>query len=193
MLNDGIHKTIVIPIRISDGRVVQLDNSPLPKLNDGAVGELTLLERNVLDEGVIQRLQAHDTVGLLSKGSSVFLGVSIGYVPSSRHEVLNQTKDLGIISQYVFVEVILDEILKLRFRGSKSAVLAPCACHIPVLQDQSALSLNHAFTQISTEFETKRLSHTGNVFERGFVKQRDRWHTLDAVRLAAQIDRPKTR
>jgi hypothetical protein len=36
---------------------------------------------------------------------------------------------------------------------------------IPALE-KSAESLNHAFTLISEVFETKRRSHSGNVFER---------------------------
>lgn len=38
-----------------------------------------------------------------------------------------------------------------------------------------ASSLNHAFTRLSEKFETHRISHTGNVFQRVFYREHDGW------------------
>jgi hypothetical protein len=35
---------------------------------------------------------------------------------------------------------------------------------------------------ISMKFETERISHTGNVFQRGFVKRGGKWVSLDNLR-----------
>lgn len=40
---------------------------------------------------------------------------------------------------------------------------------------EPARSLNHAFTRLSEKFETHRISHTGNVFQRVFYRERGGW------------------
>ena len=136
----------------------------------------------------LAKLQAWAVVGLLPKGDSVFLGVSTESVPPSRHKDLMPPKELGINSNYSFVEVVLDDELRLRLRGSKMPEMVACDCHIPVLENREAHSLNHAFTLISTEFEIEQLAHTGNVFERGFAKCKNTWRSLDDLRLSTQYE-----
>jgi len=51
------------------------------------------------------------------------------------------------------------------------------------LLDTKAKRLNHAFTLLSQAFEVERMSHTGNVFQRGFTIQNGRWLSLDDLRL----------
>jgi hypothetical protein len=46
----------------------------------------------------------------------------------------------------------------------------------------NAQSLNHAFTLLSTKFETERISHTGNVFAQVFFRGKMGWHALNEVR-----------
>jgi hypothetical protein len=84
---------------------------------------------------------------------------------------------------YLFAEARLQEPLKLRLRGDKEALLENCKCHIPVLNTE-ARSLNHAFTLLSMKFETKRISHSGNVFARVYCysEKRKEWHPLDELR-----------
>lgn len=49
--------------------------------------------------------------------------------------------------------------------------------------EQTAVSLNHAFTLLSERYEKHRLSHTGNVYERFFYEESDkRWYPLDDLR-----------
>jgi hypothetical protein len=59
----------------------------------------------------------------------------------------------------------------------------PCVCTIPSL-NMEAESLNHAFTIISEAYETKRRSHSGNVFERAYAQNDSgHWNNLDDLRL----------
>jgi hypothetical protein len=56
---------------------------------------------------------------------------------------------------------------------------------IPALQKE-ATSLNHAFTLVSETYETLRMSHTGNVFQRGYVEVGNkRWKSLEDLRVEA--------
>jgi len=44
-------------------------------------------------------------------------------------------------------------------------------------------SLNHAFTKLSEAYETWRISHTGNVYERVLYRERNgKWYPLDLLR-----------
>ena len=67
--------------------------------------------------------------------------------------------------------------------GEKKPSLEECRCDVPVLETE-ARSLNHAVTLLSTRFEPKRISHTGNVFTRVFyrcTKSKD-WRPLNELR-----------
>jgi len=88
------------------------------------------------------------------------------------------------------VEVQLQEVLKLRLRGSKTPALCACKCKIPCLEDTEAVSLNHAYTLISSHFETKRISHSGNVFQLGWWhnEKQKKWISLDDLRTARQAE-----
>lgn len=180
-ISDRFKKTVRIPVFLTGGQVVQLDGSPLPKIRNGSVGELILDAYAIEDQKILQALEGEQVFEPLSKGESVLLGVNPTVVLSEKIKQLIQPSNLRIASEFLFVEVKLREPLKLRTRGTKSPVLEPCSCSIPILQ-QEAKSLNHAFTLISTEFETQRISHTGNVFQRGFVKHKDKWVSLDNLR-----------
>src|SRR5208337_2134709 len=68
---------------------------------------------------------------------------------------------------------------------AQTFTLESCRCVIPALKLE-ATSINHAFTLISEAYETKRLSHTGNVFERAYTPVGPkRWQTLDDLRIKA--------
>jgi hypothetical protein len=76
-------------------------------------------------------------------------------------------------------------VLRIRIRGDQEAKLEPCSCEITALK-REATSVNHAFTIISESYETQRLSHTGNVFERAYTPVGPkRWQTLDDLRIKA--------
>jgi hypothetical protein len=50
-------------------------------------------------------------------------------------------------------------------------------------EDIHAQSLNHAFTMLSERYETHRLSHTGNVYDRVFYQEaNDEWYPLSTLR-----------
>ena len=47
----------------------------------------------------------------------------------------------------------------------------------------AAISLNHAFTRLSEQYERHRISHTGNVYERMFYEEANgAWYPLAGLR-----------
>ncbi|RPI26707.1 MAG: hypothetical protein EHM61_10970 [Acidobacteria bacterium] len=66
-------------------------------------------------------------------------------------------------------------------------MLVDCRSKVISLK-REARSINHAFTLLSQEFETHRISHTANVFERVFYWEESdqKWRCLDELRAQAE-------
>jgi hypothetical protein len=178
-------KHLRIGIQFDGNQFVLLDGSPLPALSKNAVAELIVAPEAILDSVVRARFLEDRAVRILERGSHVFFGVSPTMVGNSKAHGLLSSLVLEINSDYWFVEGKLDAPLMLQVRGDQEARLSPCPCTIPALE-KSAESLNHAFTLISEAFETKRRSHSGNVFERVYTQVTvGKWQSLDELRIAA--------
>jgi hypothetical protein len=199
---DKTKKTVRLLVRIKDSSVVRFDGAPLPKLEDGTLGDLILPASSLTDRAERQELETESAVELLPARSLVFVGLNPKMMKGKQRGLIEASDlkigpapdapiTLGSAPQaprtlarhgyYRFAEVVLLESLKLRFRGDKEPTLESCTCAVPVL-GKNARSLNHAFTLLSTEFETERISHTGNVFTRVFFNGKSRWHSLNEAR-----------
>jgi len=178
-------KHLRIGIRFDGERCVLLDGSPLPALSKNAVAELIVAPEAILDSVVRARFLEDRAVQILERDSHVFFGVSPTMIGNLKADGLLSPLALDINSDYWFVEGKIDAPLMLQVRGDQEARLSPCPCTIPSL-NRRADSLNHAFTLISEAFETKRRSHSGNVFERAHTEvEAGKWQSLDELRLAA--------
>lgn len=187
---DRYTKTIRIPVRLSNGGIQLLDGQPLPKIRDKAFGELLLNEDAVEDEKFIKEYQTEATVHVLNAEQSVFFTVHAHQMPSESWKEAKQKGCFVEGPEGPVVEVQLQEELHLRLRGTKPPVLCGCKCKVPCLENTEAVSLNHAYTLISAYFETKRISHSGNVFQLGwwYDEQQKRWVQLDDLRTARQVE-----
>jgi hypothetical protein len=175
-------KNLRIGVRFDGCKFVLLDGSPLPRVSKNTLAELVITPESIEDEHVRLRFSTERMVKIVSEGASVMLGVSTSMTGETKSDWLIDPKVLPARSEYWFVEVRLNGDLWLRVRGDDEARLEECQCTIPALR-QSAGSINHAFTLISSAFETKRRSHTGNVFERAFAQTEDgKWLSLDEHR-----------
>jgi hypothetical protein len=78
----------------------------------------------------------------------------------------------------------LEAPLELEITGALTSRLRQCPCSSPAFGGRKVVSLNHAFTVLSERYETNRLSHTGNVFERVFYfdSAAGRWRVLGELR-----------
>jgi hypothetical protein len=178
---DPYEKTVSIPIRIVDGQVAYLYGGKLPKLHEGSIGDLRVPASAVLEANVLERLQKESTVEVLHANANVLLGMRTGGIPDKLRQSIVYPNKLFPPINCNFIEVQLKETLYLRLRGSKQATLEPCRCFIPAL-NREARSLNHAYTLISEVFEPDRLSHTGNIFQRGYYSEGEQWRPLDSLR-----------
>ena len=182
-------KHLRIGVRFEGSGFVLLDGKPLPKLAEGSVADLVVAPESIKDESIRFSLTSEKSMNLLEKGATVMIGVSPNMIEDIFAEGLIPASALSIPSPYLFVAVVLNADLWLQVRGDQEARLSSCTCTITAL-GAKADSLNHAFTVISQAFETKRRSHSGNVFERAFAHDDSgALQTLDTFRLAATRSR----
>lgn len=196
-------KTVRILVRIINGQVFRLDSTPLPQISDGTLGDLVLPASSLINDKERQELQAESLLELLPAKTCVFVGLNPQSITRKARGWLIPASVLKIdpdpqaartpadVPQAPctligrgydrFAEVRLLEPLELHLRGDKEPSLEDCKCSIPVL-NTSARSLNHAYTLLSTAFETQRISHSGNVFTHVFFRGKTCWHSLNEAR-----------
>jgi len=175
-------KRFRIGVRFDGTNFVLLNGSPLPAIAKDSVAELVVAPECILNAGARSNLSEQTNIPLLKSGVSVLLGVSPTMVESHSAKGLIPSNAIPILSSYLFVETKLDADLWLHVRGDQEAKLSPCLCTIPAVE-RKAESLNHAFTIISEAYETKRRSHSGNVFDRAYAQDDSgKWKSLDELR-----------
>jgi hypothetical protein len=178
-------KHLRIGVRFDGSGFVLLNGNPLPELAKDSIAELVLAPECIQNAKLRASLTGQKSTPLLKEGSRVLCGVSSPMIEDIFVEGLNPSGPVPIHTPYKFVEVTLNADLWLQVRGDQEARLSPCPCKIPAL-NKDAESLNQAFTLISEEYETKRRSHSGNVFERVYAQdERGNWQSLDELRLSA--------
>ena len=75
----------------------------------------------------------------------------------------------------------------------KSEIITSTVLLTGDLVGTNAISLNHAFTQLSEKFETHRISHTGNIYTRILYQEADkRWYPLARMRDGFRADAEET-
>jgi hypothetical protein len=204
-IGDKTKKTVRILVQFRPGSILRSDGTPLPIIRDGTIANLVLPASALADEAERQKLEEESAKELLPAKTSVFVGLNPTGTTKEDRDLLILASDLKcgpdprapktpsgvpqaprtLIGRGYdrFAEVVLKEPLILRIRGDKKPSLEECKCCIPVLRTE-ARSLNHAFTLLSVAFEAERISHTGNVFARGFcrcAKSKD-WRSLNELR-----------
>lgn len=181
MNNERYEKTISIPVVIKEGKVIPREGKSLPKLSKNAYGNLVvpIIFCENKDEQII--LGSYEIIEILKKGTKVLVSVNPKFVPNDLKDQLIKQSSIKY-GAYLFVEVSLKDNLKFKKMYNKLPKLLGCTCQIPILNNQEAISLNHAYTIISQKFETNRKSHTGNVFDLCYVQQGNNWVPLDTLR-----------
>lgn len=167
-----------IPVKVSDDGTVELrQGGPLPSMQDGTIGTLEVPEYSITDDELVDRLRENVVKEFLPSESTVAFAINGDHTPDRLKKHLIEGKDIGINTPYL-VFIKLQAPLNLRMRGTSRGKLTPVNCRIPAL-DINATSLNHAYRLVSEEFEPKRISHAGNVFDLGYLEQEGRWISLE--------------
>lgn len=193
-LNDPLSKTATIPVRFKDGKFINyLTQEELCGIEDGALCDLIVGAYRINDHELLALLNDETETELFPEGEKLFALVNSEHIPHELRQHATSSANISLGDNGSFVEIELKTPLKMMFRGTKQPALFDCGCYIPSLEE-TAISLNHAYTLISTAFEPHRRSHTGNVFKKVFFKSNfenytlGNWIELDHLRLAMQND-----
>lgn len=181
MNSERYEKTISIPVIIKEGRIIAEEGQALPKLSENAYGNLNVPIIFFEDKDEQKILGSYKIIEILKKDTKVLVSVNSKFIPNDLKDSLIKTPAIKPGTLF-FVEVVLKDNLRLKIRYNKHPKFLGCACLIPILNNQEAISLNHAYTLISQKYETKRKSHTGNVFDLCYVEKGDKWVPLDMLR-----------
>lgn len=173
-------------------------------VREGTMGELTLNARDITDDKFKQRVMQEVVVRILGEGTELCVALSdqtasvkrLGQWPdqnpmslppgTTRIERvrLGPVKKKKTDKQMELSEVDSQGGLWLKVKGLERCELQGSTVLMPDgFEKPTAISLNHAFTQLSECYEKHRLSHTGNVYERFFYLESDGiWYPLDDLR-----------
>lgn len=177
-----------IPVRVNDnGRIELRHGGALPNMRDGTIGSLEIPIHSITDKETIGRLRRNHVQQFLEPRSVVMFTVDGKQTPPKLERHLRKGETIGIDIPYIVPVEIGESPLRLRIRGGNRARLVPVSCWIPALK-ANAKSLNHAYRLISEHFEPKRISHTGNVFELGYIEKEGEWIPLEDHRTAIEAE-----
>jgi hypothetical protein len=181
-------ETVEIPIQMDDGEVKMRvgssgeENKELPKIRDGTIGTLTV-PKSALTEDEDQKWLTKELKEIvLATTQKVWFRIKTDHrdrdkISEKARKFLGSRTPPNVGNGYRLIPISLREHLWLQHRGTKNPELKSCTCSLPDLiqeevdTDGSALSsINQAYTRLSEIFETHRSTHTGNVYEKGFVR-----------------------
>lgn len=196
-------KSAHIPVRVRNGQVEFLYDVELPSLEDGAIGELVVDVRAVLDPKWREFLVAEMSVEVAPKEALVVFKMAVdkGALDNEKQLISFQesldlmkatverkedAEGLAAFGDGVGVLGRLTEPLFLRLRGENLSQLRGGAVFIPALAELKlpgqAPTLNQALILVSQTFEPKRAGHTGDAFRDIYLLEDRKWVLLDAIR-----------
>jgi hypothetical protein len=163
-------KTVVIPVRIIDGVVRSISGGELLKMTD-CVGELTVRAASICNQADLAAFTAEESIPLLPAGTKLLCRLGARHVQLElKRDCIEEPLPEPSYRNGLFIEILLEEDLGIRFRSSKSATLNGAACSVPKMPSTKVGSVNEAYRRISERFEPSRRSVGGNVFSNVYVK-----------------------
>jgi len=181
MIPDPYKKTVLIPVRVVDGELKFFYGGPLPSLKEGAIGDLTVPEYTVENDFKLDLIRKQSRKPLLKEGAILLARLSKKSQDGSG--VLLKKVEVYPPTQGLYAAIKLEEDLEIELRGTKTPELCSCKCSMSTLKGAEALSVNHAYTLLSENFEKHRMTHTGNVFDQVYVQNKfQKWVQLKQFR-----------
>lgn len=187
-------------------------------VKQGTLGELRIMKAAITDETFRHLLTRETLVKVMAEGATLYAALSDR---SKRGEQIERDRWPKVRPQDVplgttrFAAVTIgaskvspiiprgktDELvgppapggLWLRMRGLEKSEIHCSTVNLPEgLSQPVAVSLNHAFTELSKHFERHRISNTGNVYTRFFYPEASgTWYPLEDLRngVRARVER----
>lgn len=197
---DENKKTVRIPAKIINGKAEYYYDSNL-KLKEGAFVDMIVRKIDVVGDIFQKELDDNQTCFLLPKDTLLMAQIEPSGIGEDKEidETIKRAIRILVDSggdpralenkRLALFEIILMEDLYIRLRGgNKKATLKPCPCAVPILK-KTALSVNHAYSLLSHDFERNRTSHVGNVFNKILYRNRNAWIPLDVLRTKMQSEK----
>ena len=180
MIPEPGDRTVKIPAEWRGGKWQLFGGGELPKLKDGAIVDLVFPAIYLSEPEDIARWTEEITVPFLSRGTELFVRVTLSNVPRA---MLDKTVEKNFKSGVPcrFVLIVLEEDLGISLVPGKKGLLTSCRCSIPDISAE-AESVNEAYKKIATEFEPKRRSTAGNIFMLAFIEHKGHLVKLDTLR-----------
>ena len=158
--------------------VIELTRN-MPFLHTGAKLRFALKVVN-LDQ--LKVAQARHLIDPRNMWDRVEWGPVRGWYSSDAHFV---EIELGVATdEQIYEDSEFSGGLQIKLKGHEIMEVIPSRFGLPKdVSDIQPVSLNHAYTLLSEVYETHRMSHTGNIFERVFYQGADdRWYPLGLLR-----------
>lgn len=196
-----ISARLKLPVRCVDGQWEFALGGAVP-VRPGAEAELVIESSQITDLGFLQRVTQRVVVQFLPLGTALAVALTPRSPDGERMLGLPTLDRLDgpfpVASRHLpsmatrFATVVLRSPAELFSTGAQPGATAGglwltvsglwhCELSSPAVSFpkayglEPARSLNHAFTLLSEKFETHRISHTGNVFQRVFYREHDGW------------------
>jgi hypothetical protein len=188
-------KTIRVKVRYSEGAWHRDEGGDVP-VRDGAVAELIVRQRDIVDQDFLSSMLKEHSVRVLSEGQPLYAYVMVKDFdkidPTLATYLIRPQKVSNMVAvefldnwsggELCLVKVALGKLdpdaminsdddqgggLWMRVRGRDVVGLVTSQIVLPDgVTKRRISSLNHAFTVLSEVFEPWRTSHTGNIYER---------------------------
>lgn len=200
---------VTVPIRRVGDRWEFFYGGDVP-VKDGTIGELTINIHQIDEDDFRERVTAEHTFKVLEENTPLLVAIS-SRLDSSPYAGLDEKffpqgvppgttcwKQVRLGPQKPKFEKKGKEQIELtpepgglwlKLKGlekcelNSSTILMPKGFHQP-----KALSLNHALTMLSKEYEKHRISNTGNVYCKIFYQDKDEcWYPLNDLRQGLKV------
>ena len=161
-----------IDVRVVNGRLCDAIGGDLPKLRNGAIGELVVEVGDIQSVDFLLARKEETTREIDTReGVAIRLSSAKKKIPSS-----DSLQDLcHLYGPFAAVEV--EGPIRIRYKVGDRPRLERVKVKVPDLK-LTASSLNNACTKLSEAFETDRETHTYNAFEVVHIRRGMRWFPL---------------
>lgn len=188
-------------------------------VKDGTLGELSFSVNAIADDSFRQRVTSETSFKVLEENTTLIVALSdrLCSNPYTEFDVKHFPQGIPVgTSRWARVRLgppkrktgkdgtpdggaqqeLIPETggLWLKLKGLERCELTSSTIQMPDgFPERTAISLNHAFTLLSREYEKHRISNTGNVYTRVFYQDRDEcWYPLDDLRRGVQAKVERT-
>lgn len=190
---DGV-KRITLPVRLVNGQWEFLYGGGIP-VREGSYAELNIALHAIEDESFSKRVTQEVVVKVFEEGRPLIVALNDQKWHGPRHSGFKVA--LGDVpagcTRFERVSIGPTSVATRRLDAKRGGLwmrqLGVGRCELAcssVLMPQdgpAAASLNHAVTKLSEQYETHRISHTGNVYERVFYQEGNgNWYPLAHLR-----------